>query len=274
MSRIATANGTATAGSDYTAKSGTLTFAAGVMTQTITISIGTDRTVEPNETFFVNLSSPTGGAMIADGQAIVTIINDDGTPLLASAAPAADAPTATAITWTDLGQVISTAQAQWLAARPTADFTSVSFSIADLGGSLLGVTAGMYVTVDATAAGWGWTVLGGKMDLLTVVLHELGHVLGLDDDAAAGVMGASLAPGSVYRLGVLQSLPALSSRIQANASTLTTIAGVRLGLAWIFAPRTAVRQVVTRPVPPWALRLAPRVSPGHSNRKPTFRLLA
>src|SRR5262249_38609488 len=49
----ATANGTATAGSDYTAKNGTVTFTAGNTTATITVSITGDRNVEPNETFLV-----------------------------------------------------------------------------------------------------------------------------------------------------------------------------------------------------------------------------
>ena len=75
----ATANGTATAGSDYVAKSGTLTFAAGVTTQTFTITINGDRTAEPDETFGVTLSNPTGGAALGSpSAATVTIVNDDG----------------------------------------------------------------------------------------------------------------------------------------------------------------------------------------------------
>ena len=74
--RYATANGTATSGSDYTAKSGTLTFAAGTVSKSVSISVNGDTTVEPNETFFVNLSSPSG-ATILDGQGQGTIVNDD-----------------------------------------------------------------------------------------------------------------------------------------------------------------------------------------------------
>ena len=55
----ATANGTATAGSDYTAASGTLTFAPGQTSKPITVTVNGDTAVEPNETFFVNLSAPT-----------------------------------------------------------------------------------------------------------------------------------------------------------------------------------------------------------------------
>ncbi|HKA05799.1 MAG TPA: Calx-beta domain-containing protein, partial [Gemmataceae bacterium] len=73
----ATANGTATtSNSDYTAKSGTLTFAPGETSKTITISVRGDRRIEANETFFVNLTGPTN-ATLADGQGVGTILNDD-----------------------------------------------------------------------------------------------------------------------------------------------------------------------------------------------------
>ena len=49
------------------------------MTKTATIQINGDTSVEPNETFFVNLSNPTN-ATIADGQGQGTIINDDFAP--------------------------------------------------------------------------------------------------------------------------------------------------------------------------------------------------
>jgi subtilisin-like proprotein convertase family protein len=76
----ATANGSATSGSDYTAGSGTLTFAPGEVTKQITVSVNGDTSVEGNETFTVNLSNPTN-ATIADGQGVGTIVNDDlGTP--------------------------------------------------------------------------------------------------------------------------------------------------------------------------------------------------
>jgi hypothetical protein len=71
----ATADGTAT-GSDYQAASGTLTFAPGETTKTIIVLVNGDRVPEQNETFVVNLSSPTN-ASIADGQAVSTILDDE-----------------------------------------------------------------------------------------------------------------------------------------------------------------------------------------------------
>jgi len=70
---FATANGTATAGADYTANSDTLTFPPGVLTQTVTVDVLTDALVEPDETFEVNLSNSSGAA-IADGQGVATIL--------------------------------------------------------------------------------------------------------------------------------------------------------------------------------------------------------
>ncbi len=74
---FATANGTATAGSDYTAQSGTLTFAPGETSKPIQIQTTPDTTVESAETVLVNLSSPTGGATITTAQGTGTINDDD-----------------------------------------------------------------------------------------------------------------------------------------------------------------------------------------------------
>ena len=75
----ATANGTATAGSDYTAASGTLTFAPGKTSQVVTVGVKGDTTVEANETFSVALCSAVG-ATLARLTATGTIVNDDAPP--------------------------------------------------------------------------------------------------------------------------------------------------------------------------------------------------
>ena len=73
----ATANGTATANSDYLPTSGTLGFPVGVSTRTIKVTVLGDKTREPNETFFLNLSNPSPNAYLGDSQGLGTIGNDD-----------------------------------------------------------------------------------------------------------------------------------------------------------------------------------------------------
>ena len=79
-----TASGTAISGSDFAgASSGTLSFADGEARKAIKVPIINDAAVEPNETFQVALSAPTGGATLgAPSQATATIVDDD-TPQLA-----------------------------------------------------------------------------------------------------------------------------------------------------------------------------------------------
>jgi hypothetical protein len=73
----ATANGTASAGSDYTARVGAITFSAGQTSKTLAVTVRGDATPELNETLFVNISGAVG-ASIADAQGVGTITNDDG----------------------------------------------------------------------------------------------------------------------------------------------------------------------------------------------------
>jgi Metallo-peptidase family M12B Reprolysin-like/Calx-beta domain len=75
----ATANGTATAGSDYTAASGTVAFAPGTTMRRVDVTVNGDTRHEADETFVVNLLSPTN-ATILDSQGVGTIHNDDAIP--------------------------------------------------------------------------------------------------------------------------------------------------------------------------------------------------
>ena len=72
----ATSNGTATAGSDYTATSGTLTFAPGETSKTVQVHIYDDDAEDDRETFTLTLSNPTG-ATLADASATGTIRNSE-----------------------------------------------------------------------------------------------------------------------------------------------------------------------------------------------------
>ncbi|MDQ3812480.1 MAG: aggregation factor core protein MAFp3, isoform C, partial [Armatimonadota bacterium] len=77
----ATSNGTATAGSDYTARTGTLSWAAGdTSPKTFTIPITNDTVIEGNEAFYVALSNPTGGSALGAQSSAVVVIADNDTP--------------------------------------------------------------------------------------------------------------------------------------------------------------------------------------------------
>src|SRR5207253_6477900 len=75
MVNYATADGTATQPSDYTATSGTVNIPANGAAA-ITVFVNGDTELEQNEALFVNLSNPVN-AFIADGQGIGTIFSDD-----------------------------------------------------------------------------------------------------------------------------------------------------------------------------------------------------
>lgn len=77
----ATADHTALAGNDYTSRSGTLTFAAGVMTQTIAVPILEDDYAENTQTFMLNLSGPIN-AVFDDSQGVGSILDNESTPCL------------------------------------------------------------------------------------------------------------------------------------------------------------------------------------------------
>jgi hypothetical protein len=81
---FATANGTATAGNDYVATSGTLTVPAGSSSATINVPINGDTTVEPNEDFTITLSNSSNVNFISNAVATATIVNDDATLQLAN----------------------------------------------------------------------------------------------------------------------------------------------------------------------------------------------
>ncbi len=77
----ATSNGSALAGVDYTATSGTLAFLAGETTKTVSVPVIDDDIDEGSETLTLALSNPSGGnAYIADATATGTITNDDPMP--------------------------------------------------------------------------------------------------------------------------------------------------------------------------------------------------
>jgi len=244
-----TVAGSATAGTDFISTSATLTFAPGVVTAYLPVQIVGDKTAEPTETFTVVLSAPTTGTTIATGTGTVTIIDNDGAMFAAASAPAGSDPSA--LTRDALAPVLAAAEASWLAAIPTADFSGVSVTIGDLAGDLLGFTLGKSIVIDATAAGWGWSVLdpasaAPQMDLRTVVTHELGLALGFSEAdsaepyAMARFLTATVGPQAPPLLLPLAGPSQLASAPVAwiGAGGFGWLRGVPL-IGWIIHPAAA-----------------------------------
>jgi len=127
------------------------------------------------------------------------------------------------LTLSDVGALLARARTLWIdAGASPAVVYSATVRIADLPLGFAGQTVGSEITLDIAGAGWGWYVDAGdgdstafeptssdsnfrarpgsdaesKLDLLTVLIHEIGHVLGLPSNTdGTGVMSQFLAPG-------------------------------------------------------------------------------
>ena len=122
-----------------------------------------------------------------------------GDALTASSLPDTPVGPEAALTSSRLSSAVAQAKGEWAAAG--GDVSGVSASISDLSGATLGRSSGSSITIDVDAAGWGWD----EMSLITVVRHEIGHVLGLDH-SGSGLMSSTLAPGQVRSVSSAPSL--------------------------------------------------------------------
>lgn len=73
----ATVNGTATAGSDYTGTSGTVSFTTSETTKTVSVATADGSVSEPDELFYLDLSSPSTGLTLGRKKGTATIIDND-----------------------------------------------------------------------------------------------------------------------------------------------------------------------------------------------------
>ncbi|MGY3583916.1 hypothetical protein ACVIGB_007026 [Bradyrhizobium sp. USDA 4341] len=212
--------------------------AAGVITDDNTSTTGgiTVDTTGGNGTTTLVSTLPTLPAVVA--------------PLLAEAGGVQASTPSTGemhLTQAELGSVVSAAITEWASAGANATqlalLHAATFSIADLAGLIVGQEGALHITIDTDAAGHGWfidptpadnfefahavnaagtdlltdpsTAAAGHLDLLTTVVHELGHVLGLPDSIspsdANSLMYIGLADGE-------RRLPTAADVAQSNAA--------------------------------------------------------
>jgi len=250
--RLATVDGTAVSGSDYVAVTDTIiNFAAGETSKDYTLTINGDKVGEPYETFTAILSNAVG-ATIADGSGTVTILNDDGAAMTAVVEAAGDMQEVL-VGDESLEAIVDEAIERWTGTitmdeRTVATLNKVDFQIVDFAGLTLGLMDQKTVYLDTDAAGYGWFIdptpfddseFAGSnkpagMDILTVVMHELGHVLGYEDVATTDgvLMSEELSTGVRY---VPADMPAASIP-SSSASTLLNFPPPSNGIptGWIF----------------------------------------
>jgi Ca2+-binding RTX toxin-like protein len=215
-----TANGTATAGSDFTTTAGNITITTGQTFATFTVPITNDTTYERAENFVVNLTGvTTANATIADSQGVVTI-RDDGTsfaltPVLSVSNPTVTEGTNThAVFSVDLSRVSPVNTVLTLAltagtATTPADYTGTTLEYSTNGGTSW-TTYGASVTMvpgqtnllvrtplanDSTGeAPEAFTLTATRSSGLTTAGSAVGTATIVDDDTPAPILTISDAP--------------------------------------------------------------------------------
>ena len=226
----ATAGGSATAADDFTATSGTLNWADGdVAAKSITVPIVNDVLNEPNETFTVTLTSPTGGATLGSPATnTVTITDDDPVGSLQFAAPTATVAEnagSVQLTVTRTGGSAGAVSVAYAAVAGTAltgsDFTATIGTLAWPAGDATSRTVTVALTNDTTHENdKAFTVvLSAPTGGATLGATAVATVTITDDDP--------LAPANEYHVGPGQPLATLA---QVPWTSLT--AGAKVFLYW------------------------------------------
>ncbi len=217
----ATSDGSATSGADYTATTGTLSFAAGVTTQTITIPVVNDTIQEGDETFTVTLTNPTGTAVSLGAPAVatVTIADNDVAGSIqfgASSYTVSEASPSVTITVTRTGGTASGATVFYSTSDGTAtqpqDYVSTSGTL----------------TFGASQASQTFSV-----PIVNDTIHEPTETIGLTLSAPGG--GASLGARQESVINITDNDPA--GTVQFSAATYGVSEGV--GTAVVTVTRTA-----------------------------------
>jgi hypothetical protein len=171
----------------------------------------------------------------------------------------------TSLTHADLQTLLAAAKQHWLGAGANAAIVdSAHVTVGELPAGVAGQTLGRNITLSANGAGWGWFIdptpllseefspLGdnttleairgfgadGQLDLLTVLIHEIGHVLSLEHEDEDDLMGSTLEPG-------MRHLPDDEDAAHLRAMTLQPLSGNPIVLSSVLSSSALVTQQLT-----------------------------
>lgn len=230
----ATSNGTATAGQDYVAVSGTLNFAPGETAKTFIVPILNDTEVEGDETVNLTLSNPMGGVLGVPSNAVLTITDNDtaGTAqrtFISITGSDANSCTATAPCRTFVAALLRTREGGELIVLTSGDYDSftinksVTISAPTSAHAGITSTSGVAVTVNAGTAntivlrGLALNGLGGA----TGILHQRGGALHIEDSTINGFTAHGIdfaAPGELFVTNTTLRSNATGIRVQSSAA--------------------------------------------------------
>jgi hypothetical protein len=126
--------------------------------------------------------------------------------LQASVPPSGAAPITPVVLAPVVNKAISLWQAAGISSNDVELLRDATIKLANLPTPYLGLTSGLQIWISQNADGYGWSVnpdpaappVPGKLDLLTVVAHEMGHVLGYPDHYKQDLMDYYLTPGERF----------------------------------------------------------------------------
>ncbi len=220
-------------GDQYSPAGGTIAAEGATAVAAPTLAAGTfgnvmvDNASDTNGDGYIDITltvNSTALALFASGLQVAT---DTNLPAASPLSAASVGDGAASISAGDLTAIVTAAINRYsdlgLSGAALSRLQSVQFSVGDLGGATIGLSRAGVVVIDDDAAGNGWYVdaspaddaefsgsgselratsgaAAGKYDLLTAVMHELGHELGLDDispavdgdDLMTGVIGSGV----------------------------------------------------------------------------------
>ncbi len=198
----------------------------------------------------------------------VTLSVEHGLPQMVSAGAPPVAGQAANITLSMVQPLVAAAVDEWLASGLTASqadaLEHVQVRVADLPSGYLGFASGNVIWIDQNAAGYGWfvdatpaesgefsdsvdghdlvatpgSVAYGRIDLLTVVAHELGHVIGLSDDNGSDLMGEFLSTG--IRRFPASVVPAPSVSVPKAITPARTLSSSAAAVDYLFLGKSGI----------------------------------